>query len=90
MIQRVDEGKWIAGVASGLSASLGIDVTIIRIAFAAISVFMGGGVLLYVLLWVIMPRPTGGTIAEEGIGKAQGWYEENKRRKNNGDGGYNI
>ncbi|GAB3820039.1 hypothetical protein GCM10028820_25000 [Tessaracoccus terricola] len=87
-LQRVDEGKWIAGVASGLSAKLGIDVTIVRIAFAAISVFWGGGIALYVLLWIIMPRPAGGTIAEEGISKAQRWYKENKQNKNGG--GYDI
>lgn len=90
-LQRVDEGKWIAGVASGLSAKLGIDVTIVRIVFAAISVFWGGGIALYILLWIIMPRPAGGTIAEEGLSKAQRWYSDNKRNKNDhNDGGYNI
>ncbi|MCC2592294.1 PspC domain-containing protein [Tessaracoccus sp. OS52] len=93
-LQRIDQGKWIAGVATGLSAKLGIDVTIVRIAFAAVSLLWGGGVLLYVVLWMIMPRPTGGTVAEESISKAQRWYEENQRNKNNGggsgDGGYHI
>lgn len=87
-LQRVDEGKWIAGVATGLSAKLGIDVTIVRIAFAATAVFWGGGVALYFLLALIMPRPTGGTIAEEGISKARRWYQENKQNKNGG--GYDI
>ncbi|TRY19834.1 PspC domain-containing protein [Tessaracoccus rhinocerotis] len=88
-LQRIDEGKWIAGVATGLSAKLGIDVTIVRIVFAAISVFWGGGIALYVLLWLIMPRPAGGTVAEESISRAQRWYKDNKRGGNGGSG-YDI
>lgn len=89
-LQRVDEGKWIAGVATGLAAKLGVDVTIVRVVFAAISVFWGGGIALYILLWLIMPRPTGGTVAEEGLSNARKWYKDNQEKKNRGGGGYDI
>lgn len=78
-LHRIEEGKIIAGVCTGLADALGIDVTIIRIIFAAISVFMGGGILLYIVLWIVMPREGGGTIAADGAGKARQWYDDRKR-----------
>ncbi|HYF05140.1 MAG TPA: PspC domain-containing protein, partial [Patescibacteria group bacterium] len=45
----------IAGVCSGIAAYLGIDPVWVRLAFA-ISVFFGGfGVVLYVILWIVLP-----------------------------------
>ena len=74
----------IAGVASGIARSLNVDPTIIRIAFALLAVFGGGGVLIYVILWLVIPREDGGTIAEEGFDKARQWYDD---RKNGPQGG---
>ncbi len=46
----------IAGVCSGLAAFFGIDPVIVRLLFA-ISVFFGGaGVIIYIVLWVVMPE----------------------------------
>ena len=84
-LTRSTEDKWIAGVAGGLAHSLGVDSTIVRIVFAATSVFWGGGIALYLVLWAVMPRPSGGTIAEDGIRKAQDWNNDRKGRKP-GDG----
>ncbi len=45
----------IAGVASGIGAYFGVDAVIIRLLFVLV-VFLGGsGVLLYIVLWLIMP-----------------------------------
>ncbi len=44
----------IAGVAGGIARYLGIDPTIVRLLFVVL-VFTGVGVLLYPLLWIIMP-----------------------------------
>ena len=75
----------IAGVASGIARSLNVDPTIIRIAFALLAVFGGGGVLIYVILWLVIPRESdGGTVAEEGFTKASQWYDD---RKNGPQGG---
>ncbi len=52
---RVEEGKMIAGVCTGLAQYLGVDVTIVRLLFALLTLFVGGGVLLYLILWLIMP-----------------------------------
>lgn len=69
----------IGGVAGGIAKALGIDPTIIRIAFVLVALFAGGGILLYVILWVVIPKEgTTETIAEEGLNKAKEWYDEHK------------
>jgi len=55
---RVEEGRMIAGVCAGLGRYLGIDVTIVRIIFVLLGLFAMGGVLLYLILWLIMPMET--------------------------------
>jgi phage shock protein PspC (stress-responsive transcriptional regulator) len=48
--------KMIGGVCAGLSESLGMDVTIIRLIFV-ISLFLGGsGLLAYLLLLLVLPK----------------------------------
>ena len=80
-LERSADDKWIAGVAGGLAEALGIDATIVRIVFAVLSLLSGSGILIYVALWVILPRPTGGTIAQDGIAKAKEWNTDRKNRK---------
>ena len=55
---RVEEGRMIAGVCAGLGRYLGLDVTIVRIIFVLLGLFAAGGVLLYLILWLIMPMET--------------------------------
>ncbi|MEX2534882.1 MAG: PspC domain-containing protein [Trueperaceae bacterium] len=50
--------KMIAGVCGGLSQYLGIDSTIVRLIFAVLLVFGGGGGILYLILWLVMPEST--------------------------------
>ncbi len=47
--------KMIAGVCGGLGEYLGIDPTIVRIVWVLISLMAGVGVLLYLILWVVIP-----------------------------------
>ncbi|MDO5736180.1 MAG: PspC domain-containing protein [Propionibacteriaceae bacterium] len=83
-LTRSDDDKWIAGVAGGIAETVGVDSTIVRIVFATVGVFFfGTGILLYLALWAILPRPTGGTIAQDGINKAKAW---NDSRKNGATG----
>ncbi len=46
--------KVIAGVAGGIGQYLAIDPVLVRLAFVALC-FTGVGILLYPILWVIMP-----------------------------------
>lgn len=81
-LERSAEDKWIAGVAGGVAKSIGVDATIVRIVLAVLTVVsFGTGILLYAALWVILPRPSGGTIAQDGLHKAQEWNADRKNRK---------
>jgi phage shock protein C len=46
----------LGGVCSGLAADLHVDPLWIRIAFVLLALVQGIGVLLYVVLWVVMPE----------------------------------
>ena len=50
------EGKKIAGVCSGLSLYLNIDVTLIRILFLLAFIFGFAGFWIYLVLWIIAPE----------------------------------
>src|SRR5690242_12914357 len=55
-LYRKPEGQIVAGVCTGLADYLGIDVTIVRLVFAALAIFGGAGVLLYVIAWAVVPE----------------------------------
>ena len=46
----------IGGVASGIAYNLNTDPTLIRIIFILLAIFWGGGVLLYIILWIALPE----------------------------------
>lgn len=52
---RSNTDKVIGGVCGGLSNYLDIDSVLIRIAFVLLALFGGSGVLIYIILWVVMP-----------------------------------
>ncbi len=54
-LTRVEDGRMIAGVCSGLARYLGIDATVVRLIIVLLALFGGGGLLLYLILWLIMP-----------------------------------
>lgn len=47
--------KKIAGVCAGLANYLGVDPTVMRIVWILLVIFAGFGILLYVILWLLMP-----------------------------------
>jgi phage shock protein C len=60
-LQRSRKNKVIAGVCGGLAASLGWDVTLVRILYVLVSIFSVAfpGILVYVILWIVMPEEPG-------------------------------
>jgi phage shock protein PspC (stress-responsive transcriptional regulator) len=52
---RTPDGK-IAGVAAGIGHYLGVDPTIVRIAFVLLAFAGGIGVLFYLVCWLVMPK----------------------------------
>jgi phage shock protein C len=57
--------RMVAGVCGGLGEYLDMDPTVVRVLWVLISLLAGVGVLLYLIMWVIvpleLPAPPGGT-----------------------------
>lgn len=54
-LYRSETNKIIAGVAGGLGEYFNIDPTIIRILFILMTIFGGSGLIIYIVLWLIIP-----------------------------------
>ena len=52
----LEETYDIVVVGAGLAEYLDIDPTIVRIVWVLMVLFAGFGILLYVILWLIMPK----------------------------------
>jgi phage shock protein C len=71
-LYRSRKGQMIAGVCAGLAEHFGVDVNLVRLAFAVFTIFFGVGVLIYLAAWIILPEEG------EDTSIAEGWV--NKRR----------
>jgi phage shock protein PspC (stress-responsive transcriptional regulator) len=92
-LYKIKEGAMLGGVCNGLAASFNLDVSIVRILFAVLTVMWGLGVLVYILMLILIPvantsaekaAATGGgpSTAEEFIRRAkEGYYEGMKTFK---------
>ncbi|HVC75646.1 MAG TPA: PspC domain-containing protein [Candidatus Micrarchaeaceae archaeon] len=49
----------LGGVCSGLAEGFHVEVLWVRLAFVVLAFINGVGLLLYVVLWVVMPEPAG-------------------------------
>jgi len=68
---RPKQGRMVAGVCAGLGQFFGIDANIVRIVFAALTVFSAGAAaLVYLVAWVVVPEEgESGSIAENYFNK---------------------
>jgi phage shock protein C len=66
-LYRIRDGRVIAGVCAGLGAYFRVDPTLVRLAFALLTVFGGAGILLYLGAWVLIPDETDGTSIVESM-----------------------
>lgn len=55
-LTRSRRDRKIAGVCGGLAEYSGIDATIIRVLFVVLALAGGPGLLIYLALWVILPK----------------------------------
>lgn len=55
-LTRSVSNKMIGGVCSGLAEYFSIDPTIVRLIFAGLVILYGQGLLLYLILWIVMPE----------------------------------
>lgn len=55
-LTRPREGKVIAGVCAGLAQRFGWNTTLVRLLFVLSCLLPGPQIVLYLVLWVLMPR----------------------------------
>ncbi len=55
--RRSGTDRMAGGVCGGLAEHTGIDAVLWRVGFVALTLLGGSGVLLYLLLWVLLPPP---------------------------------
>jgi phage shock protein C len=53
---RSSSQKMVAGVCGGVAEYLGWDATIVRVIWVVLTLAGGSGLLLYLILWLLMPK----------------------------------
>ncbi len=67
-LARVRGGRWFGGVCAGLGRYFELSPTVYRLAFAALALAGGTGILLYLAAWLVMPDEDRETsIAEQAL-----------------------
>jgi phage shock protein C len=54
-LRRSGDDRMLAGVAGGIARYLNADVTLVRVIIAALALFTGAGVALYLAAWLLIP-----------------------------------
>lgn len=56
-LRRSRDDRWIAGVCGGLARWLGWDPTVVRIVYVLVSILSAAfpGLIVYLVLWLVMP-----------------------------------
>jgi phage shock protein C len=70
LLRRSRDDRVIGGVCGGLGRYLGVDPVLMRIAFVILAFAGGGGILIYVLAWVLIPVERPGE--DLGAGRPEG------------------
>jgi phage shock protein C len=80
----------IGGVCGGLGQYLGLDSTLVRLFFVLLAIGNGVGVLIYFLLWIIVPREGQGEFASAATIRAGADEIAARARSLGGDLGTNL
>jgi len=66
-LHRSVKNKIVAGVCGGFGEYFNIDPVIVRIVFVLIALGYGGGIALYLILWLIIPKNGSVDSVQEGV-----------------------
>lgn len=88
-LYRDPDNRVFAGISSGLGYYWNIDPVIIRVLFVILAIWGGGGLLVYIILWIVIPEArttaeklemTGEPVTAENIGKSFKGTNEQKNQ----------
>ncbi|HJV13175.1 MAG TPA: PspC domain-containing protein [Propionibacteriaceae bacterium] len=54
-LYRSRDQRMLAGICGGLAEYFNVDATLIRVLFLVLAVFGGTGLVIYVVMWLIVP-----------------------------------
>ena len=57
-LYRSEKDRMIAGVCGGLAEYFDVDPVIVRLLWVAVTIFVGAGILLYIIACIIVPNET--------------------------------
>ena len=55
-LYRSRQNRTLAGVCGGIAEYLGWDPTLVRVAWIILTLLGGSGILIYLILWLVMPE----------------------------------
>ena len=59
-LRRSRSDRWLGGVCGGLAPATGLPAWVWRLVFVSLSLCGGTGAVLYVLLWILLPKEDAG------------------------------
>jgi phage shock protein C len=89
-LRRSRSERLLGGVCGGLADYFGVDPLIFRLAFIAVTLAQGAGILIYVVLWILVPEegvekaPAGRELVKSGIESARQDVDQAAQRLRSG------
>ena len=62
-LYRYEQNKVIGGVCAGLANYFNIDISLARVIFVLFSIVGGCGLLLYIVMWIVVPAAPYGSVS---------------------------
>lgn len=63
-LYRSRNDRWLAGVCGGLAEYFKLDAVLVRVLFIIFGFAVGGSLLIYIILWIVIPEAPSGVIPE--------------------------
>ncbi len=78
-------GRKLAGVCASVAQNLGVSVSVVRAVFLILALWSGFGILLYAILWMLMPPAAGEPAALDDVfDTVRGFVTSHRRGRENG------
>jgi phage shock protein C len=69
-LTRSTEERMLGGVCGGLAEYMSVDPVLVRLAFVALGLVYGFGVLIYLVMWIVVPDESGDQLLNEEVVRA--------------------